>query len=224
MQDDGVAFLRADDYSSKEAYLIGMFIIEVTMKTILKILLLAAFFGATMWGLCAENPRVLIQTELGDITVEIYVTKAPVTAKNFLAYVDQGLFNDSVFYRVVTMDNQPDNNIKIEVIQGGLGDDEDKKRLPPIPHETTDETGILHKDGVISLGRWEPGTASSEFFICVGDQPELDFGGRRNPDGQGFSAFGRVVQGMDVVRLIHRQPALGQILESKIKILKIERM
>jgi len=224
VKDDGVAFLRADDYSSKEAYLIGMFIIEVTMKTILKILLLAAFFGATMWGLCAENPRVLIQTELGDITVEIYLTKAPVTAKNFLAYVDQGLFDDSVFYRVVTMDNQPDNNIKIEVIQGGLGDDEGKKRLPPIPHETTDATGILHKDGVISMGRWEPGTASSEFFICVGDQPELDFGGRRNPDGQGFSAFGRVVQGMDVVRLIHRQPALGQILEPKIKIFKVKRI
>jgi peptidyl-prolyl cis-trans isomerase A (cyclophilin A) len=177
-----------------------------------------------VWGSGDQNPKVLIQTEMGDITVEIYLKKAPVTAKNFLTYVDQGLFDESVFYRVVTMDNQPSNDIKIEVIQGGLDTDEDKKRLPPIPHETTDKTGILHKDGVISMGRWEPGTASSEFFICVGDQPELDFGGQRNPDGQGFSAFGKVVEGMAVVRKIHSQPALGQILEPKIKIHKVKRI
>ena len=194
------------------------------MKTIGKILLLTALSGAVVWGFGGENPKVLIQTELGDITVEVYIKKAPVTAKNFMTYVDQSLFDGTTFYRIVTMDNQPDNNIKIEVIQGGLDADEGGKRLAPIPHETTDRTGILHKDGVISMGRWEPGTASSEFFICVGDQPELDFGGKRNPDGQGFSAFGKVIKGMDVVRKIHAQPALGQILEPKIKIHKVKRI
>lgn len=193
------------------------------MTTVSKICLLVVLCGVAVWGFRAENPKVLIQTELGDIVVEIYLKEAPITAANFMAYVDQRLFDGTTFYRVVTMDNQPDNDIKIEVIQGGLDADEEAKRLPPIKHETTEKTGILHKDRVLSMARWEPGTASSEFFICVGDQPELDFGGRRNPDGQGFSAFGKVIQGMDVVRKIHRQPALGQILEPKIKIHKVKR-
>jgi peptidyl-prolyl cis-trans isomerase A (cyclophilin A) len=221
---DSVAFVVRDGYAGKRPDRPAIFIIEVVMSILRKICLLAALCGVAVWGFDAENPMVLIQTELGDITVEIYLQKAPITAKNFMAYVDQGLFDGTTFYRTVTMDNQPDNDIKIEVIQGGLGADKDKKRLPPISHETTDQTRILHKDGVISMGRWEPGTASSEFFICVGDQPELDFGGRRNPDGQGFSAFGRVVKGMDVVRRIHRQPALGQILEPEIKIHNIKRI
>jgi peptidyl-prolyl cis-trans isomerase A (cyclophilin A) len=90
--------------------------------------------------------------------------------------------------------------------------------LPPIAHETTTQTGILHKDGVISMARLEPGTATSEFFICVGDQPELDFGGKRNPDGQGFAAFGRVIKGMEVVRRIQQQPDKKQFLDPVIKI------
>ncbi|MFC2165076.1 peptidylprolyl isomerase [Acidobacteriota bacterium] len=194
------------------------------MKTIWKICILVTLCGVAMGGVSAENPKVLIQTELGDIIVEIYLKEAPITAANFMTYVDQSLFDGSTFYRVVTMDNQSDNNIKIEVIQGGLDADEEAKRLPPIEHETTEKTGILHKDGAISMGRWEPGTASSEFFICVGDQPELDFGGLRNPDSEGFSAFGKVVKGMDVVHKIHNQPALGQILEPKIKIHKVKRI
>jgi len=213
-----------DGYSGIELNRLGTFIIEVVMKTIWKICVLTALCGMVGWGFSAENPKVLIQTELGDITVEIYLKEAPITTANFMTYVDRSLFDGSTFYRVVTMDNQPDNNIKIEVIQGGLDADEEAKRLPPITHETTEQTGILHKDGTISMGRWEPGTASSEFFICVGDQPDLDFGGHRNPDEQGFSAFGKVVKGMDVVRKIHRQPALGQILEPKIKIYKVKRI
>lgn len=93
------------------------------------------------------------------------------------------------------MDNQPNNDIKNEVIQGVLKDDEHPQRLPAIIHETTAQTGIIHKDGAISMGRKEPGTASSEFFICINDQPELDFGGKRNPVGQGFAAFGKVIEG-----------------------------
>lgn len=171
-----------------------------------------------------ENPHVLIQTELGDIKVEIFVDVAPITVTNFLKYVDNNLFEGTSFYRVVTMDNQPNNDIKIEVIQGGLRFGESDQRFAPIEHETTEKTGILHKDGVISMARNEPGSASSEFFICINDQPELDFGGQRNPDGQGFAAFGKVIEGMDVVRKIQQQPADGQMLNPTIKIHSITRI
>jgi peptidyl-prolyl cis-trans isomerase A (cyclophilin A) len=113
--------------------------------------------------------------------------------------------------------------VKIEVIQGGLQFSKDKKPFPPITHETTDKTGLLHKDGTISMARLAPGSADSEFFICVGDQPELDFGGKRNPDGQGFAAFGRVVEGLDVVHKIQQQPDEGQMLKQRVMIENIER-
>jgi len=167
-------------------------------------------------------PRVLIQTELGDILLELYIHQAPVTVHNFLRYVEENRFAGATFYRVVLMDNQPNNKIKIEVIQGGLKEDNHPLSLSPIAHESTQQTGILHKDGVISMARDEPGTASSDFFICVGDQPELDFGGMRNPDGAGFAAFGKVIEGMDVVSKIHNSPVRDQTLEPNIAILKIE--
>jgi len=187
-------------------------------------------FGLLVIGCCliwaggVENPRVTIKTGLGEITIEIYEKDAPITAANFLKYVDEGRYKDGCFYRIVTMDNQPNNDIKIEVIQGGLSEETRGNMLSPIKHETTDKTGILHKNGVISMARLKPGTASSEFFICVGDQPELDFEGRRNPDGQGFSAFGKVVKGMNVVKKIHQQPAEGQMLDPRIKIFDITRI
>ena len=168
-------------------------------------------------------PVVKMKTELGEIIIEVDTVNAPVTANNFLRYVDEQLFKTASFYRVVRMDNQPNNSIKIEVIQGGLGFDESPLSLPPIEHESTDETGILHKDGVISMARVEPGSASSEFFICVGEQPELDFGGKRNPDGQGFAAFGKVIEGMDVVRKIQSQPDDRQMLIEPIRVLEINR-
>jgi len=171
-----------------------------------------------------ENPCVVIKTELGDIKLQIFAGRAPITASNFFRYVDEGLFEGASFYRVVTMDNQPNNQVKIEVIQGGLSFYESELRFPPIAHETTDMTGILHKDGVLSMARGEPGTASSEFFICIGDQPELDYGGMRNPDGQGFAAFGKVIEGMDVVLRIQALPAESQMLKSTVKILSIERI
>jgi len=169
-------------------------------------------------------PQVKIKTELGDIIIEIDTINAPVTASNFLKYVDDKIFNSAFFYRVVRMDNQPNNEIKIEVIQGGLGFDESPLSLSPIEHETTDKTGILHKDGVISMARIEPGTASSEIFICVGDQPELDFGGKRNPDGQGFAAFGKVMKGMEVVRKIQSKPNKEQMLVTPVNIIEVVRM
>ena len=150
--------------------------------------------------------RVRIDTDVGVILVDINADKAPITAGNFLRYVAEKRYDGGAFYRVVTMKNQPTSPVKIEVIQGGL-DSDSTKRLPAIPHETNDKTGIKHLDGTISMARSTPGSASSEFFICINDQPELDFGGKRNPDGQGFAAFGRVVDGMNVVRRIQQAPA-----------------
>jgi len=188
-------------------------------RGILCVMLLVSF-----WGCRAQNPMVVFQTDLGDIEVEILERSAPVTAENFLRYVDEGLYDGAAFYRVVTMDNQPDNDVKIEVIQGGIRFAEGKTGFDPIIHETTRETGLLHKDGVISMARSDPGTASSEFFFCIQDQPELDFGGKRNPDGQGFSAFGRVTGGMDVILKIQRQPAVGQMLVERVGISRVSRI
>jgi len=168
-----------------------------------------------------DNVITVIETELGNIEVELYVKEAPVTASNFIRYVKEQRYKEATFYRVVTMDNQPDSKIKIEVVQGGLFEDEHPQMLPPIIHENTEETGIKHLDGVISMARYGPGTATSEFFICVGDQPSLDFGGLRNSDYHGFAAFGKVVQGMDVVREIQKQPEEDQYLTPRIKILSI---
>ena len=144
--------------------------------------------------------RVMLTTALGAIEVAVDPAHAPISAGDFLQYVDRRLFDGSAFYRTVRPDNDI-NPVKIDVIQGGLVDD--KKLLPPIPHEPTSKTGLHHLDGTISTARDQPGTGSAgAFFICIGNQPELDFGGRRNPDRQGFAAFGQVVHGMDVVRAI----------------------
>ncbi len=191
-----------------------------------RLILLAALLSCTQTVKkeTDENPLVLIRTQLGDIVVELYPRQAPITVRNFLRYVDENRYAESSFYRVVTRDNQPDKKIKIEVIQGGIGFVESDLRLPAIEHETTQKTGLRHRDGTISMARREPGTASSEFFICLGDQPELDFGSRRNPDGQGYAAFGQVVRGMDVVRKIQAGPEVEQMLVAPVKILSFARL
>lgn len=165
---------------------------------------LALAMGATSGAVQAQ--RVRIDTDAGPITVELYAQKVPVTTANFLRYVNEKRYDGGAFYRVVTMQNQPTSPVKIEVIQGGI-DGDSTKRFPAIAHETNDKTGVKHLDGTISMARGAPGSATSEFFFCIGPQPELDFGGKRNPDGQGFAAFGKVVQGMDVVRKIQQMPA-----------------
>ena len=164
-----------------------------------------------------QLPRVVIQTALGDIEVEIDSIRAPVTAANFLRYVDLGFYRVGRFHRTVRPDNQPGSGVKIAVVQAGL-DSLRVKDFPPIPLERTNVTKLKHIDGAISMARDGPNTATSDFFICVGSQPSLDYGGKRNPDGQGFAAFGRVVLGMDVVRKIHGSPAAGQKLEPPIRI------
>ena len=162
-----------------------------------------------------------IKTSLGNFVIELYPHNAPVTTGNFLKYVDAGFYNGTDFYRVQNLKNQNDRTIKIEVIQGGEIDS--AKSFPPIQHENTTQSGILHKDGAISMARSEAGTATSSFFICINDQPELDFGGKRNPDGQGFAAFGKVVEGMDVVRKIYEQPFKGSDFNPKILIYSVSR-
>lgn len=184
------------------------------------VLLLAFIF---LTSSCSkQNPRIVFKTELGNIVVELYPDKAPITANNFLKYVSEDRLGEATFYRTVTPDNQPNSEVKIEVIQGGLYEDNHPMALPPIEHETTDITGILHKDGVISLARYGPGSATCEFFICVGDQPSLDFGGSRNSDGVGFATFGKVIEGMDIVHKIHRSSEKDQYLDPRIKITDVE--
>ena len=154
-----------------------------------------------------SNPRVRVQTELGDIVIELDVKRAPNTTANFLKYVDAGHYDGGMFHRTVKMNNQPESAVKIEVIQAGVAADKAKQGFPAIPLERTSITGILHKDGVVSMARSTPDSATSGWFITINDQPSLDFGGARNPDGQGFAAFGRVVSGMEVVRKIQAAPS-----------------
>jgi peptidyl-prolyl cis-trans isomerase A (cyclophilin A) len=165
-----------------------------------------------------HNPRIMLYTELGNIVVELYPAQAPITVNNFLRYVTENRWDGASFYRVVRADNQPNDKIKIDVIQGDFLADNHPQRLPPIPIETTQQTGLRHEDGTLSMGRITSDSADSEFFICMGNQPELDFGGQRNPDGIGFAAFGKVIAGMDVVNKIHQSPAKEQTLEPPIAI------
>lgn len=179
-----------------------------------------------------SNPRVRVQTELGEIVLELDPQRAPLTTANFLKYVDAGHYDGGTFHRTVRLDNQPESPVKIEVIQAGVAADKAKQGFPAISLERTSVTGILHKDGVVSMARGTPDSATSGWFITINDQPSLDFGGARNPDGQGFAAFGRVVSGMDVVRKIQAAPSSAnmstnveaQRLTPPIKILKASRV
>src|SRR5438874_6814678 len=171
----------------------------------------------------ATPVRILIQTEKGNIEVELNAAEAPITVANFLKYVDAKLYDHGRFHRTVKPDNQPDNKVKIEVIQAGINPEKAKQEFAAIKLERTRDTKLPHKDGTISMARDGPDTATSDFFICIGDQPELDFGGKRNPDGQGFAAFGRVVKGMDVVKKIQAAPADGQVLKPPVRIRTMSR-
>ena len=171
----------------------------------------------------ADLVRIVITTDLGDIEVDVDTARAPRTAAKFLRYVDAGHYDGGQFHRTVTMQNQPDNDVRIEVIQASVNGDRSDDGFGSIPLERTTVTGLAHVDGAISMARGAPDSASSSFFFCIGDQPSLDFGGDRNPDGQGFAAFGLVVAGMDVVRRVQQQPADGQRLEPPIRINSVSR-
>jgi len=164
---------------------------------------------------------ICITTLHGEIHVQLALHEAPLTVANFLTYVRDQAYHDGRIWRTVVTnpDNQPNNSVKIDVIQATVADGFIK--LPAIPMERTSDTGLCHRDGTISMARFAPDSAQADFFICIGDQPALDFGGTRNPDGQGFAAFGQVIRGMDVVRMIQRQPQHEQNLTPAIVITSI---
>jgi peptidyl-prolyl cis-trans isomerase A (cyclophilin A) len=173
----------------------------------------------------APNPRVVITTTEGVITVELAADKAPITTANFLKYVDRKLYDGATFYRASKPKGQVTNDYGS--IQGGLRDDV-KKKLPPIAHESTLKTGLKHGDGTISMGRYAPGTAQADWVICVGDMSYLD----ATATDPGFAAFGQVTDGMPVVRQILGEPTdpnagvgamKGEILVKPVKIVSIRR-
>ncbi|HEX6120773.1 MAG TPA: peptidylprolyl isomerase [Dongiaceae bacterium] len=162
--------------------------------------------------------RVRIETEPGDIELDVCEQEAPASAGYFLADVRAGRYDGTSFFRIVTLSNQSvDRHRRIAVIQGGLRH-EREDLAPVIPHETTTMTGLRHLKGTASLARFAPGAVYHSFFICLRDEPALDFGGARHPDGQGFAAFGRVVAGFDVVQLIFARAEAAEYLEHEIRI------
>ena len=169
-----------------------------------------------------KNPHVLIETKLGDIEVELYPDKAPKTVAAFLANVEAGLYTNGSFYRVLKSEELP-TDFNTGIIQGGVWQANDKQHttIPGISHESTKQTGLSHTDGILSMARKDTGTATSEFFICIGDQSSLDFGNNGNPDGQGYAAFGNVFSGMGIVRKIQNQHSHGQRFDEMIEIRKI---
>lgn len=177
-----------------------------------------------------ESVRVRMMTDLGVVDIELNVEAAPISANNFLRLVDGRHMDGTTFYRVVSPQND-NGSPPISVIQGGNGSGDSP--FEPIAHETTEDTGLLHLNGAVSMARGDVGTASTEFFICIGAQPALDFAAQRNPDGQGFAVFGYVVDGMDVVQAIHQQPSdsptesaylKGQMLEEPVTVISIRRV
>ena len=175
-----------------------------------------------------KKPRVAIQTGQGTIVVELEDKKAPITTANFLKYVVSRKFDGGTFYRASrTIGAEPGHGS----IQGGPS--QFARHYPPIAHEPTNKTGLRHRAGTISLTRNEPGTATSDFFICASDQPYLDAHPGEKGDNQGFAAFGHVVSGMDVVKKIlamHTKkdapvPAMkGQMLDPPVPIMTIKRV
>lgn len=185
------------------------------LKIFFQLLLVFTFLS------CVKIETCTIETSEGFIVIELYPEKAPISVANFLKYVDEGHYTNSSFFRVTTHENEGKREIKIDVIQGG--NVMDGNEFPPIEIETTDKTGIKHIKGAISMARGDINTATSSFFICVNEQPELDFGGKRNPDGYGFAAFGKVIKGMEVVRKIHSGDNIDQLLTNPIVIKSITR-
>ncbi|MBX7481100.1 peptidylprolyl isomerase [Qipengyuania qiaonensis] len=152
----------------------------------------------------AATQLVVIETTMGDITVSIETERAPVTAANFLRYVDEDRFDGTKFYRAMHLDwGEPPNGL----LQGGTQMDPERV-LDPIAHEPTTQTGLSHTDGALSMARYDPGTATGDFSIMIKDQTGLDANpASPDPDLQlGFAVFGYVVDGMDVVNAIHALP------------------
>jgi peptidyl-prolyl cis-trans isomerase A (cyclophilin A) len=193
---------------------------------------LAAAAAAAASPALAQAPaspvRVKLETAQGAIILELYPDKAPITAGNFLRYVDGKRFDGATFYRASKVPNAPEFGL----IQGGVQNDP-AKVLKPIAHEPTTKTGLSHTDGVISMGRTNPGTATSDFFIVLGDMTYMDADPKQPGDNLGFAAFGKVVEGMDVARKILAEPTSqtagvgvmkGEMLAKPVKIISARRV
>jgi peptidyl-prolyl cis-trans isomerase A (cyclophilin A) len=177
----------------------------------------------------AQSAVVIFETEKGSIEIEVDAQHAPMTSANFLRYVDGGFYDGGTINRAVRPDNSVRHDVEIQVIQFQIDRNRRREEFPPIALERTSVTGLKHLDGAVSMARNGPDSATASFSIVIGDQPEMDFGGKRNPDGQGFAVFGRVVRGMDVVKAIQSSPT-GQSgpyrtesLDPPIKVLKARR-
>ena len=151
-------------------------------------------------------PTVVFVTERGEIEIEVDTARAPVSAANFLKYVDGRFYDGGIVNRAVRPDNTVRHDVEIQVIQLQIDPARRKEVFTPIPLERTTATGLTHVNGVVSMARSGPDTATASFSIVIGDQPEMNAGGKRQPDGQGFAVFGRVIRGMDVVHAIHKSP------------------
>jgi len=188
-----------------------------------------AFAQSPGAGAAAGVVTVQLATGLGAIVLELRGDRAPITTGNFLRYVDQKRLDGATFYRAAHYAGQPGAGL----IQGGLAESRPERALAPIAHESTTQTGLSHTDGVISMARYAPGSATSEFFICVGANPQLDADPAAPGDNLGYAAFGRVVQGMDVVGRIWAATTSptngegvfkGQMLDPPIPILRASRL
>ena len=168
----------------------------------------------------AASVDVAIQTSAGTIVVRLDAAHAPRTTANFLHYVDLGTYNGTTFYRAVSRANEPSS--KIEVIQGGLNPQGPNPMIRPIELEPTNKTGLHNTDGTIAMARTsDPNSASTEFFLCIGDNRFLDAGGPLDP---GYAAFGKVIRGANVVRAIQPAHANGEMLAPPIRIVKMTRL
>ena len=191
-------------------------------------LLVAATSGAQQPQLGPGEVLVRIETPLGTIDLAVDTKRAPITATNFLKYVDGGFYDGGRFHRATRTDNYtpvlPDKPM-MEIVQAGINPERRRDGFPAIPLERTSVTGLRHVVGTLSMARTPAAdSARSDFFICLDDQPSLDHGGKRFEDAQGTAAFGRVVGGMDVVRKIQQQPVEKQALTPPVPITKTARL
>jgi peptidyl-prolyl cis-trans isomerase A (cyclophilin A) len=185
------------------------------------------FFAFVVLQFCSctqkkyDNPHILIDTNYGEIEAELYPTKAPKTVTAFLSYIDSGFYKNTTFYRVLKNEDLP-MDINYGVIQGGVWPQ--KKNVAGVEHESTRLSGLTHTNGTLSLARSSVGTATTEFFICIGDETQFDAGNKGRFDTLGFAAFGSVVKGMDIVRKIQAQKNKGEDFDTKIIINNIKKL
>jgi peptidyl-prolyl cis-trans isomerase A (cyclophilin A) len=190
----------------------------------MKYSLVVVFFALSMLCTCSKkSSHVIIETNFGNIEAELFTAKAPKSCAAFLSYIDSGYYKNASFYRLTFMEAMASGD-NTGVIQGGIWQtNKTDLKIPGILHESPKQTGLTHSDGTLSLARTTVGSANTEFFICIGDQSEYDSSKALNADGLGYAAFGRVINGMDIVKKIHNQPSKGDMFTPPLVILNIKK-